>query len=174
MSRSTQALVLLRRGLPLFALAAFVWWASRIGAPTPALDLGSKPPALSLALADGSRFNVADSPQVVVLNFWAGYCAPCREEAPILSAFQAQNADVKLVGLSIEQETPAQAASQARQLGMNYAVGVADQAVLSRFRVQSVPTTYVIAKSGKIVLSHVGPIDSRQLATALASARNAG
>jgi thiol-disulfide isomerase/thioredoxin len=138
------------------------------------LDLGSKPPALSLALADGSRFNVSDSAQVVVLNFWAGYCEPCREEAPILSAFQAQTADVKVVGLSIEQESPAQVASQARRLGMRYAVGVADEAVLSRFRVQSVPTTYVIAKSGKIVLSHVGPIDASQLTTALARARDAG
>lgn len=168
-------LVLLRRGLPLFVIAGFVGWSSRSQTPNDpvGIGVGSKAAALSVALADGSRFTVTDSPQIVVLNFWASYCPPCREEAPVLSAFQAQTADVKVVGLTIEPETPAEAASQARGLGMAYAIGVADQPLQSRFQVQSVPMTYVIAKGGKIVFSHVGPVSTGELTAALADARNA-
>jgi thioredoxin-like negative regulator of GroEL len=54
---------------------------------------------------------------------------------------------------------------------MHYGVGVAEEALLSQLRVQSVPTTYVIAKSGKIVLSHVGVVGKRELAAALEEAR---
>ena len=168
-----QVLVLLRRGLPLFVIAGFVWWSSRGAGPNGGLNTGSAPPQLSVTLADGSLFSIANASQIVVLNFWASYCPPCRSEAPVLSAFQANTADVRVVGLSVEQESAETAATQAKRLGMRYAVGVASQAVQARFRVQSVPTTYVIAKGGKVVLSHVGPINSRQLEDALASARDA-
>lgn len=166
---------LLRRALPLLAIAGVVVWSSRSQTPnTPTgSDVGSKAAPLSLALADGSRFTLPDSPRVVVLNFWASYCPPCREEAPVLSALQAQTADVEVVGLNIEPESPAEAASQARSLGMRYAIGVADQPLQSRFRVQSVPTTYVIAKGGQIVFSHVGPVNAAELTAALADARHA-
>ena len=69
--------------------------------------------------------------------------------------------------------TEPQAASQARGLGMHYAIGVADPSLQSRFRVQSIPMTYVIGKGGKIVFSHVGPVTTDELTAALADARNA-
>jgi peroxiredoxin len=56
---------------------------------------------------------------------------------------------------------------------MRYPVGVADESQLSRFRVQSVPTTYVIDKNGKIVLSRVGALAKRELEEAIATARDA-
>ena len=174
MSRPAQLLVLLRRALPLLVIAGFVGWSSRGQTPTAGIATDSKLPELSLTLSDGSRFSLPDSPQVVVLNFWASYCPPCREEAPVLSAFQAHTPDVKVVGLTIELESPVEAANQAQSLGMHYAIGVADQPLQSRFRVQSIPTTYVIAKGGKIVFSHTGPVDTGELTAALADARHAG
>jgi hypothetical protein len=90
-----------------------------------------------------------------------------------LSAAQAQATDIKVVGLSVETVSADVVASQARRIGMRYAVGVADEALLSRLRVQSVPTTYVIAKNGKVVLSRVGAISSGELEAALAAGRDA-
>jgi thiol-disulfide isomerase/thioredoxin len=126
-------------------------------------------------LADGNTIPLSGSGSVVVLNFWASYCGPCRAEAPVLSEVQAQavdmNMDVRVIGLSVQALSAHDVTRQASQLGMHYGVGVAEEALLSQLRVQSVPTTYVIAKSGKIVLSHVGVVGKRELAAALEEAR---
>ena len=163
----------LRRSWPLVMLVVVTLRMGRGGlSPSATFKVGGELPELSTELADGTRFSLAQArDQVVVLNFWASYCQPCRVEAPLLSAAQA--ADVRVVGLSVEQYSPAQVAAQARDLGMHYPIGVADEALLSRFRVQSVPTTYVIGKDRKIVLSRVGLLGKRELEEALAAARDA-
>jgi len=163
----------LRRSWPLVVLVLATWWMGRGGlSPAAAFQVGGELPELSAELADGTRFSWAQArEQVVVLNFWASYCQPCRVEAPLLSAAQAR--DVRVIGLSVEPRSPELVAAQARDLGMHYPVGVADQALLSRFRVQSVPTTYVIGKNRKIVLSRVGVLGERELQEALAAARAA-
>jgi cytochrome c biogenesis protein CcmG, thiol:disulfide interchange protein DsbE len=159
---------LLRQSLPWLALLLFVLWSTRGLSPSAAFAVGQRLPAFSATLTDGSAFAPA-SGQVTVLNFWASYCGPCRSEAPVLSALQAP--DVKVVGLSVEPLQNQIVAKQAASIGMRYPVGVADEALLSRFRVQSVPTTYVISKTGKLVLSRVGTVSESELHEALADAR---
>ena len=178
-SQLAQLRTLVRRGLrvlrvflPWIAVGAFMLWSARHAGSHAAFPVGSRLPARSVTLADGSTVPLSGSDSVVVLNFWASYCAPCRAEAPALSEAQAkaQGVDVRVVGLSVEALSPEDVTRQASRLGMHYGVGVADEALLSQLRVQSVPTTYVIAKSGKIVLSHVGALSQRELAAALEEA----
>ena len=173
MSRLDRVRALLRRSWPVLALVALAVWTLRGGlAPAATFQVGGQLPDVSAKLTDGTHFSLAQArDQVVVLNFWASYCQPCRAEAPLLSA--AQGKDVRVVGLSVEQYSPAEVAAQARNIGMQYPVGVADEALLSRFRVQSVPTTYVIGKNRKIVLSRVGLLAERELHDALEAARDA-
>jgi cytochrome c biogenesis protein CcmG/thiol:disulfide interchange protein DsbE len=167
-TRSERIRRLLRHSLPWLALLLFVLWGTRGLSPSAAFAVGQRLPAFSATLSDGSAFSPANG-QITVLNFWASYCGPCRSEAPLLSAAQA--AEVKVVGLSVEALQTKIVAQQAANIGMRYPVGVADEALLSRFRVQSVPTTYVISKRGKLVLSRVGAISESELHDALADAR---
>ena len=139
--------------------------------PTAHFPVGGRLPAFSARLADGTAFSLPGAPQqVVILSFWASYCGPCRAEAPLLSGAAA--ADVRVVGLSVEDAMPLpEIARQAQSLGMHYPVGSADPALLDLFQVGAVPTTYVIARDGVIVMSRVGAISSSELDAALAAAR---
>jgi cytochrome c biogenesis protein CcmG/thiol:disulfide interchange protein DsbE len=164
----------LRRGLPWIALVALAAWTALGFQTQAAFPVGSQFPQLATTLADGSHMTLGEQgQQVVVLNFWASYCEPCRVEAPLLSQLQAQAGDVRVVGLSVEAGPPDVAATQARKLGMHFSIGVASDELVSQLRVQSVPTTYVIGKSGKIVMAHVGLLRSAELHKALAAARDA-
>lgn len=160
----------IRRALPWLALAVGVLWAARSASPAAHFPVGGKLPAFSAELSDGSAFTLTATPdQVLVLNFWASYCAPCQAEAPVLSA--AQTSEVRVLGLSVEPTPLAQLVHQARGLGMHFPVGSAGGALVQRFQIRAVPTTYVVARDGVIVLSRVGAITSSELQTALAAAR---
>jgi thiol-disulfide isomerase/thioredoxin len=168
-TRRAQLSSMFRRALPWLALLIAALWATHGAAPAAHFPVGSKLPVFSARLSDGSSFTLGATPQVVVLSFWASYCGPCRAEAPLLSAAQAS--DIRVLGLSVEGMSLPEIAQSARALGMHYAVGGADDALLRRFDVRSVPTTYVIAPDGRIVLSRVGAISHQELEAALTAAR---
>jgi thiol-disulfide isomerase/thioredoxin len=156
--------------VPWVALAVGVFWAARSAAPSAHFPVGSKLPVFTAKLSDGTVFTLSAGPQqVVVLSFWASYCAPCRAEAPLLSAAQAS--DIRVLGLSVEPMPLSEIGAQARALGMRFPVGSADHELVRRFQIGAVPTTYVIARDGVIVLSRVGAVSSGELESALASAR---
>jgi cytochrome c biogenesis protein CcmG/thiol:disulfide interchange protein DsbE len=159
-----------RRALPWFALIAGVLWTARNVAPAGHFPVGGTLPGFRAELSDGSAFTLTAAPaQVLVLSFWASYCAPCRAEAPLLSAAQAD--DVRVVGLSVEATPISRLGQQARGLGIRFPVGIADDELLQRFQIRAVPTTYVVARDGVIVMSRVGAITDSELQTALAAAR---
>ena len=162
----------MRRALPWLMLAVGIVWVSWGLRPSARFPVGGKLPSFSAPLSDGRSFTLTAAPdRVTVLNFWASWCGPCRAEGPVLSEAQAGADDVRVVGLSIEPLPVAEVGRRARALGMHYDVGQADEALLARFQVHTLPTTYVIARDGAIVLSRVGAITGSELEAALASAR---
>jgi cytochrome c biogenesis protein CcmG/thiol:disulfide interchange protein DsbE len=171
--RGGRAMVLVRRVVPWLALGAFALWSTRGFEPAAHFGVGGHLPEFSAVLTDGSTFSTSEQPRrVTVLNFWASYCEPCRAEAPLFS--DAQAAGVRVVGLSTEPFTQAEVERRARALGMQYPVGVATPALMSRFGVQALPTTYVVAPDGVVVLSRVGGLARSELDSALARARKHG
>jgi cytochrome c biogenesis protein CcmG, thiol:disulfide interchange protein DsbE len=160
----------IRRSLPWLALGIFVLWAFQGLSPRANFAVGTHVPSFTATLTDGSKYQYAPAPkQVTVLNFWASYCGPCKVEAPLFS--HAHGGDVQVVGLSTEDLPSDEIARRADALGMHYRIGVADPALMSRFHVQSLPTTYVVDPNGTIVLSRVGAVTHDELETALNTAR---
>jgi cytochrome c biogenesis protein CcmG, thiol:disulfide interchange protein DsbE len=163
-----------RRALPWVLLFVGVFWFSRNVRPTASFAVGERLPAISAELSDGTHLSldgVRAPGQVLVLNFWASYCAPCRTEAPLLSAAHARG--VRVVGLSVDSDND-EMRKAVRALGINYPVGRSDDAIVKRFHLRSVPTTYVLAPSGAIVLSRVGAVTKDELDAALQSAKSQG
>lgn len=124
-----------------------------------ALDVGTSPPEIGLTAFDGSRVSLpALRGKVVVVDFWASWCAPCKQEMPVLESlykrFKAQG--LVIVGVSVDNDR-ANAQRFIREVGVSFPiVHDADHSVAGRFKPPKMPTSYVIDKTGKIRFIHGG------------------
>lgn len=124
-----------------------------IGKPAPAFAL----PRLDAADQTLQRDELLG--KVWVLNVWASWCAPCREEHPLLVDF-AKRRLAPVYGLNYKDQRPAGLAFL-RQLGNPYEASLfdADGRVGIDYGVYGVPETFVIDKQGIIRFKHIGPLN---------------
>ncbi|WP_155773958.1 DsbE family thiol:disulfide interchange protein [Rhodovulum sp. MB263] len=122
-----------------------------IGKPAPALvlsDLAGQGPFDAAALADG---------KVKLVNFWASWCAPCRQEHPELEALAG--AGVTIYGINYKDD-PAKAMRFLDELGNPFAALGADRSgrTAIEWGVYGVPETFVLDGDGTVRLRHPGPL----------------
>ena len=144
---------------------------------TPADPLVGHPaPAFTLTLLrpDGSQntLSLADlKGKAVVLNFWASWCAPCKEEMPLLEQtwkqMQAQGKDVVFLGVDF-QESSSAAASFLQQHDISYQIGLdTDGAVAQKYDITSLPQTVFINRQGTVASRIPGELTSKTLTSGL-------
>ena len=123
-----------------------------IGKPAPAFRL----PQLKAGQPDFEPAQLKG--QVWVLNVWASWCAPCREEHPILVE-SARRKEITLVGLNYKDD-PRNADEWLRRLGDPYEKIAVDRdgRVGIDYGVYGVPETFVIDRDGIIRMKHIGPL----------------
>lgn len=139
-----------------------------IDKPVPDFDL----PPIRMGEA-GLKSEDLKSGEVVLLNVFASWCAPCRIEHPFLSELAEEG--IPVYGLNYK-DRPQDVAAFLRELGDPYAEIGADNngRVGVDFGVYGVPETYVISGDGRIMYKHVGPIlpqNQDDLRKAIAAAR---
>jgi len=133
--------------VPLLALT-LLWLPAAL-----ALDTGDAAPTLKGTTLEGKPFDLAAlQGKVVVVNLWATWCGPCREEMPLLDAFAKKYAarGVVLLGLD-EDEAKDEAKVRQAMAGFSYPALLADAAPTNDFRApRSLPVTYVIDAAGVV------------------------
>ena len=96
--------------------------------------------------------------KVVILNFWATWCPPCREEIPELVQLQAKYKDkLEIVGVSEDDDAPEKVAKFAQQHGMNYPIVMATPELIADYGgVPALPTSFLIDPEGRVMQKHTG------------------
>jgi peroxiredoxin len=131
-------------------------------APPPSKMEGKPAPPFSLPTLDGKTMTLADyRGKVVLLNFWASWCAPCREEMPSMQKLYEHFADRDFVMLTVSlDEERAAVDSFIRELGLTFPVALDPKNdVGSRYGLTGVPETFLIGKTGVVLHHVVGPGD---------------
>jgi thiol-disulfide isomerase/thioredoxin len=161
----------------LFAAAGFLAYQWRAGS----IDQGPEPAATGQRMLTARLTGVDGSAQtlekwrgkVLVVNFWATWCAPCREEIPEFIKFQASygNKGLQFVGIAVD--TPERVAIYAKEMGINYPllVGGIESMELAREvgdRAGVLPYSLVIDRSGRVVSYIVGILKPDRLEKILA------
>lgn len=103
--------------------------------------------------------------KVVIVNFWATWCSPCRAEIPELVSLQKRYADhLQIVGISEDVESGDHVKRFAATMGVNYPVIMSTPKLQQVFAgVTGLPTSFIVDREGLIVQKHVGLLDPKVL-----------
>jgi len=127
-------------------------------------------PHFTLPLLDGGEVRLAElRGRVVVINFWASWCQPCRDEAPTLErVWQAyQGREVAFIGV-VFKDVERQAHDFIARYGLTYPNGLDRRSrIAGAYAVTGIPETFVVAPDGRIAAHFIGGVTEEQLNAAL-------
>ena len=124
---------------------------------------GDKAPDFSLKSFDGKTIKLSDyKGKVVIIDFWATWCPPCRKGIPDLISIQKEfKNDVVIIGISLDGEkTLKDVPGFVKSYEINYPIVYGDEKVIAAYGgIEGIPTAFIIDKKGNVVDKHVGLVD---------------
>lgn len=133
---------------------------SLFGSGLIAADSNQKAPNFSLKTFNGKSIELAKlKGQVVVLNFWATWCGPCRAEIPgFLEMYEKyKTKGLEIVGISLDDGGWPDVNPFVEKYKISYPVVIGDEKLARAYgNIQAIPTTFIVNKEGFIVDRHIG------------------
>jgi thiol-disulfide isomerase/thioredoxin len=142
------------------------WWYGKSDQPTTGKSTAASNyetvPDVEFLTLEGKPYRLTDlQGQVVLLNFWATYCIPCREEIPLLNSLQheLQPKGLTIVGASLDDSAEGVNAYQKEVAKFEYQVLLGGSDAKVKFAQSVLPTTYLIDRQGRIRQKIIGARD---------------
>lgn len=129
------------------------------GGPDP-IERGSVAPGFSLQSLDGATVSLAElRGRVVLINFWATWCEPCKQEMPAMERLYQHHRDAgfELLAISVgEEEAPVRAFRDERSLTFPILLDP-EKGVSAAYQTYRFPETYLVDRQGVVVERYIGP-----------------
>ena len=120
-------------------------------------ETAKRAPDFSATDLEGKKVSLSDfRGKVVLLDFWATWCPPCREEIPELQKIFDEYRDKGVVVIGASSESSEQIRQFKQKMGISYPLLKVATKVFSTYQVRGIPTTYIIDKKGYIQHREVG------------------
>lgn len=145
-------------------LASLGWGLLHAAQQQPSSLVGSQIPDLTIQALDGNLISLrALKGTPLVVNFWASWCVPCRQEAPVLAAAARRMAGkAQFVGVDI-QDTDSAARAYEAEIKSPYPVGPAVHGSYRDFGVTAPPETFFVDRHGIVQSRIIGPVDAQRI-----------
>jgi peroxiredoxin len=121
--------------------------------------VGKLPPSFTLPDLAGNEVTLSDyAGKVVVLDLWATWCPPCRQEIPFLVELFEEHKDAGLVvvGVGLDDGGANVLRPFVEQQGVTYPILVGNRQVGQTYQLQGIPTTFILDRNGRIAEKHLG------------------
>lgn len=139
--------------------AALLAVAVLAGCTAPA-NTASEVPQFSFSSLDGKTVAMKDlASKVVIVDFWATWCGPCREEIPHLNELYSKlkGKGLEIVGVSMDTDGTDGVKDFAREFRIQYPIVMGDEKVAESFGgIIGLPTTFIIDRQGKVAKKYIG------------------
>lgn len=143
----------MRASLPAVAMTLF------IGTTAAALSVGEAPPPIDLPDQDGKNVDLKElRGNVVLVDFWASWCGPCKREMPVLESLHKKYADQGLVIVGVNIDSNAKKMNKfLKGAPVSFRI-VHDPriAIAQRYEPSTMPSSYLIGRAGKLRYVHEG------------------
>ncbi|WP_426982608.1 redoxin domain-containing protein [Bacillus cabrialesii] len=156
-------------GIVLIILAGYMGWNlyETYSKKEVGIEEGQQAPDFSLKTLSGKESSLQDSTgKKVLLNFWATWCKPCRQEMPAMEQLQKEHPDklaVVAVNFTSAEKSEKQVQAFADAYDLTFPILIDKKGINADYNVMSYPTTYILNEKGVIQDIHIGTMTKKEM-----------
>ncbi len=123
-------------------------------------------PDIPLKRINGEHLELSDyQGKLIVINFWAPWCLPCRKEMPDLQVLHQRYNDTVVIGLTVDYASKQKVRQTLEEMEIRYPVILSDTETAAAFGdFRGLPTTFFVSPEGRIVERHMGMMSKKEMA----------